>query len=497
MKKVNPFLIVLVFTILHYLMFYGESDGLNTLIYSSGIFGYLFLRDRQMPELPQLILICCHGFAALGVVLVNSSWSIFMYVLTFSFALASYHEGERKSMIFLFPSILVNLLVSPFRTLTLPKLPNRLSGKSGKRKFAIKVAIVPIVIVGFFTILYSAGNPVFGSWVEAVVEDVAVFIEKKLENLSFLKFLFLILGFWIGSFAIVYGGIKVFGGFDSQLKLNLKRIRKPKQSALFNKITDLKKEYLIALLVFGAMNFLLLIINTIDVSWVWFSFDRSDVENLSQFVHEGTYILILSILVSMTLILFYFRGNLNFYPENKKLRVLAGLWLLQNFILVISIAIRNWHYIAAYNAITYKRIGVFVFLILVIIGLVTVYFKIKNKQTITQVVRVNFLSVFTVLSLLSVFNWDGVIARYNLSAAPPEEINYNYLRRLSVGALPAIHDHAEMLLEEGGEMNRERALELKHHIRYKVSGRINRNKSESWVSWNLRDYRLSKLNYDE
>jgi hypothetical protein len=457
----------------------------------------LFARDKKLPKLPQLLLICSHGLAAGGVLLINSSWSIFMYVLTFAFAVASYHEQDRKSILLMLPSIVANLVVAPFRTITLPRVPKRITRNSGKRKLAFKVTIIPVLIVGFFTILYSAGNPIFGEWVEGLMNNVGNFIEDLLGNLSFVKFLFLILGFWIGSYAIVYGGIKVFGEFDSQLKLKLRRIRRPRPSAFFNKMTDLRKEYVIAVMVFGAMNFLLLVINTIDMSWVWFAFDRSDVENLSQFVHEGTYVLILSILISMSLILFYYRGNLNFYPKSKSLDRLAELWLFQNFILAVSIAIRNWHYIAAYNAITYKRIGVFVFLILVVVGLVSVFLKIRQKHTIVSVVRTNVVAALVTLSIFSVFNWDGVIARYNLTAAPPEEINYSYLRTLSDGSLPAIEDHAENLLENGGESQRERALKLKQHVRYRLSNRESRNSSHSWVSWNLRDYQLSKMSYDE
>lgn len=497
MKKLNPFFAVVIFTLLHYFLFFGEVSGLNAALFSISIFTFLFLRDRKTPTLAQVVLIGGHFLGALGVVMINSAWSIFMYVLTFAFAVASYHESERKSMLFMIPSIVANLVVSPFRTLTLPRLPKGVNRNAGKRKFALRVTLVPVLIVGLFTILYSAGNPVFGNWIGEITNGIGNFIEDLLGNLSFFKFLFLILGFCIGSYALVYGGIKVFGDFDNQLSLKLKRVRSPRPSAFFNKPTDLKKEYLIAMLVFGAMNFLLLLINTIDVWWVWFSFDRSDVVNLSQFVHEGTYVLILSILISIALILFYFRGNLNFYPKNKNLEWLAGLWLFQNFILAISIAVRNWHYISAYNAITYKRVGVFVFLILVVVGLLSVFLKIKHKHTITSVVRTNFLAIFATLSLLSVFNWDGVIARYNLSAAPPQDINYSYIRTMSDGMLPALNAHVEMLQNEKNPENEALIFELERHIQWRLSKSVDEINSRSWLSWNLRDQQLLNLQVDE
>ena len=61
------------------------------------------------------------------------------------------------------------------------------------------------------------------------------------------------------------------------------------------------------------MNVLLLVVNAIDINWIWFGFKPAPGFDLTQFVHEGTYVLILSILVAMGIVLWFFRRNLNFY----------------------------------------------------------------------------------------------------------------------------------------------------------------------------------------
>jgi hypothetical protein len=56
-------------------------------------------------------------------------------------------------------------------------------------------------------------------------------------------------------------------------------------------------------------------------------------------VHEGTYLLILCILMAMGVLLWFFRGNLNFLPDNERLRWLAHLWLAQNAMLALSVGV--------------------------------------------------------------------------------------------------------------------------------------------------------------
>ena len=88
----------------------------------------------------------------------------------------------------------------------------------------------------------------------------------------------------------------------------------------------------------------MLTVNIIDIDWVWLNFEYEGEINLTQFVHEGTYLLILSILISMGIILYFFRKNLNFYPGKQKLQIITYIWIAQNAVLAVSVAARNKHY---------------------------------------------------------------------------------------------------------------------------------------------------------
>lgn len=74
--------------------------------------------------------------------------------------------------------------------------------------------------------------------------------------------------------------------------LRSKRSLKP---SLFYNLAGLRQEYKIGIIATASVNGLLFIINCIDVSFIWFNFDYGKAGNLPRMVHEGTYLLILSI----------------------------------------------------------------------------------------------------------------------------------------------------------------------------------------------------------
>ena len=122
-----------------------------------------------------------------------------------------------------------------------------------------------------------------------------------------------------------------------------------------------------------ALNALLLINNIIDIRYVWFAdLSGKTALQLKEYVHEGTYLLIFGIVLAISIILWLFKGGLNFEENTPKssfiLRGVTMIWLAQNALLALSVGIRNLQYILYYG-LAYKRIGVFIFLALTIYGL--------------------------------------------------------------------------------------------------------------------------------
>ncbi len=200
------------------------------------------------------------------------------------------------------------------------------------------------------------------------------------------------------------------------------------------KVTGLKNEYKSAIILFSLLNLLILVINLIDIWWVWFNFEWNG-EYLKQFVHEGTYMLILSIFISLVISIYYFRGNINFLKNNKLLKYLSYAWLGQNAVLAVSVGIRNFWYIH-YFSLAYLRIGVIFFLLLTLFSIYTVYLKIRAKKTTYYLFRKNALAAYVLLVVMAFFNWDIIIARYNFSHAKTAFVHYEFLSGLSNTALP-------------------------------------------------------------
>lgn len=68
----------------------------------------------------------------------------------------------------------------------------------------------------------------------------------------------------------------------------------------------LRNENMTAIISLVLLNVLLLCINCVDITYVWFGFTYNNDINLSEYVHEGTGLLIFSILLAMVLLLFSF-----------------------------------------------------------------------------------------------------------------------------------------------------------------------------------------------
>jgi len=74
---------------------------------------------------------------------------------------------------------------------------------------------------------------------------------------------------------------------------------------------DLQIEYKSGVFLLSSLCVLLIGLLYLEISNVWIGFQWEG-ELLKELVHEGTYILIVAIIISMGLTIYYFRKNLNF-----------------------------------------------------------------------------------------------------------------------------------------------------------------------------------------
>jgi hypothetical protein len=240
------------------------------------------------------------------------------------------------------------------------------------------------------------------------------------------------------------------------------------------------------------VNALLLAENFIDIKWLWFGFSLPEEFSLKHYVREGTGFLIISILLSMGLLLHYFMRNQNFYPKNQLLKWLSYLWIAQNIILSFSVYMRNSHYID-FHGLAYKRIGVDVFVILTIIGLITLYYKIRKIKSAYFLVRINTWALYIMIVALSCFNWDVKIAEYNLAHWNKGEIDVDFYLQLSDKALPVIYANLDKVKSqiETHKNNKVRWITYLDYdvfmiaLENKKNKFLDKYKEHSWLSFNL------------
>ena len=303
------------------------------------------------------------------------------------------------------------------------RLPGGGTGRWARTRFYGRLLVVPLVVLVLFHVLFSIANPRYDALTAAVLTRVGEWLAALLPALSPLRVLFFGVGLVLTAGALVVVPFHFFQDQESRLGEFVRRqrdkvasfgVRRPDFSARRFRVLDLRKEYLAALAVFGLVNGLLLVVNLIDINWIWFGFEPAPGFDLTQFVHEGTYVLILSILVAMGIVLWFFRRNLNFYgPGLRWLRWGATVWTVQNAVLVVSVGLRNYYYIV-HTGLAYKRIGVYGFLLLTLFGLLTVLLKIWQRRSAYSLVRLNSLAAYALLVGLALGNWEIWIARYNL-----------------------------------------------------------------------------------
>ncbi|MBH8558212.1 DUF4153 domain-containing protein [Hymenobacter negativus] len=330
--------------------------------------------------------------------------------------------------------------------------PPRNAGAGVRRGwFYGRLFLVPLGILGAFHLLFAVANPRYDALSGQVLAQLGEWLAQLLPDISIGHLLFISLGFLVTTGVVVAVPVYYFADHESRFGEFIRRqrdrvasfgVRRPDFSFRDTRMLDLRKEFLAAAAVFGLVNVLLLAVNAIDINWLWFGFEPAPDFDLAQFVHEGTYVLIFSILLAMGIVLWFFRRNLNFYqPGLPWLRWGATVWVMQNAVLAISVGLRNYYYILN-SGIAYKRIGVCFFLLLVFFGLVTVLLKIWQRRSAYSLIRLNSLAVYAVLLLLAAGNWEVWIAEYNLQGNFPS-IDAGFLLTMPGRALPTLLAHRQ------------------------------------------------------
>jgi len=494
-KNALKLLLLLVLIYLWDVLFWHQVPGLNLLLFVLALVGAIIavrltaFRSWSVVSFGVMSLI-----VASMVVVHNSALSIIvLFLMLFSFIGYSL-VPEIRSIWFAGLTALLNYMKMPFKAYTY--LSQKVLGEKRATAFirVTRLAIIPVLVTLVFYFIYKGANPRFDTLTADFFGSFNEFLTHLFEGL-----------FTARGFFILFGIVLIAGALYRSNPIEALRMESKHKDVLTDARTmepdnkreeNLANEYRTGIILLIMVNAILLIVNIIDIDWIWSGFEVPVDFSLKSFVHEGTWLLILSIVLSMFILFYLFRSGQNFFKPNGWLNKLAYLWVAQNLVLGFSVFMRNYHYIS-FHGLAYKRIGVIVFLLLVLIGLASMFIKIRQKRTLFYLVRVNSWAAAGLFCIMTVVNWDTFIVNYNLDHSNPAEIDVDNYLRLSSKVLPIIYADLEKVERQMSKHMENKVrwidhtdpVEFREQLDHRKERFLEMYKESEWPSWNLADQR--------
>ncbi len=501
--------LVLSGALLFNIIFWQEKLAMNALLFDVFILAavfYLYKPAFKKPVMTWLLL--AHLITLATVVIHNTLLSKLAFTVTLLLVIV-FTQFEHRSLWYAAASALMNyVLMIPSFFAGVKELQRGKINFYNARKF-VRFIIIPVIMLIVFSLLYNFSNAVFRDVLVMAGDAISQFFSRFFDWFSWSRLGFLLVGLFVTGGLLLRSRTDIFSRKDTRRQDVLLRQKhdlvKWKQTPGYdllsllmgrfaNGMLALRNENAVGIISLFLLNLLLLFINWLDVVYVWFGFtyDNKNI-NLSAYVHEGAGLLIFSIVLAMLVLLFFFRGNLNFYKKNKWLKTGAYLWIVQNTVLVVSVLFRDYYYIHEYG-LAYKRIGVLVFLLLVLTGLFTMFIKISRLKTTYFLLKVNAWVVLTVMVLASCIHWDETIAGYNLARKTSLPLDIRFLLSLSDKTLPLIEQNQDVLSktfsripDADGDVYYRGTVSATEYFNLRKRQFFEAQHTYSWLSWNAAD----------
>ncbi|SHM82306.1 protein of unknown function [Chryseobacterium carnipullorum] len=389
------FLTAALFVILFYDQNVGMNLGIMSIVYTTLT---LFKTPERNRTKTFLILFVTSMLSSFAFIWYGDFPSLLAVVS--SILLLGYRSRNRNlKILFLIPVFIINSFTSLFRFFSFDEwLPKK--NVSGIWQKTLAFIIIPILLISVFFGIYSAGSDHFAALFRDYELDINVW---QLLCISVLGF-FIAFNYW--NYAVERFIYKKNHWLDDDFQ-DQSKIQKSTYSFL-----DLDSERTSGVISFFCLN-ILLVFFIITYNYEQFYEVSKTPVQLSEETHERVNAVILSIVMAVLVIMFYFKSGFNFDPKAKLMKMLAGIWIVLNAILVLSAVVKNYEYIISYGW-TYKRLGVFAFLLLALIGLALTFIKIQRKKRNAFLFNAMTWYFYGTILACSYVNWGGIITYQNM-----------------------------------------------------------------------------------
>lgn len=427
MIKLRTYLLWFALTAVHTYLFYSNATGVNALVFSLLSVAVITWYHGLLKEKFWLLAATGHLIIAMGTAWHATFSNIAAYNISF-IVLVGFVFSARSSLWVAFMNGLVGSFLFSFLQAIISgiKLTHEMFLKPQRSLFLIKkmpLYVAPVSVTLIFYMLYGAANPdfflkiAFPEW------------EFNFELIAYIGFSAIIICPLFFSW-----GIEKLTDWDIKQPDMLSRIRVKRHAGTPMGLYYENKQ---AVVMFIMLNALIVIFLGFNILQIFLPALNHSAADFSQQVHQGFEALVISLIVAILLIMYYFRANQNFYVCKERLVRLASLWIALNGILILFTCYKNFLYIDAFG-LTYKRIWVFIGMLLSGIGLYLTLLKIYRIRTNWYLLRQNAWVLYFVISCYGTINWDRLITWYNPNYA--NNLDMEYIMSLGNSQLPYLNE---------------------------------------------------------
>lgn len=400
--KLKETLLLLSTTLICTMLFYKQSWGLNV-----PAFAFLIVAAQAVykPELRYNRSWLWASFvtlvAALAYYFTNNKSAAWLFVLSVIFS--SGLQMKDSLLLFLPIHAFLNFFLAPI-ALLVERLSHTFT--SEKKSISIRLIVFPVLIFTVFLVVYAIANPLLG--------------EQLISLFSFIDATFALC--FILSFLIVLPIIRgqIIGwlsSFENLCEKIIGFVSEPRKSSDQEKVNRLMKE---AMFVFGSLIVLLTYMILLDGYQLLYNSTQA---SLSANLHSSIYILIASMFMAIGVILYYFSLPFIFHPQFSRIKWAVNSWIALNILLCIICLVKNNVYVEEFG-LTYKRIGVYTYLLTTIFALLITAYKTNASLNNWMLIKANTWMIYGVLMIFVCVPWDIVITRYNLHYTKAPDIAY-------------------------------------------------------------------------
>ncbi len=447
-------------------LFYQQVPGLNLLIFTLAYVGVMLIQHYKKlnSKLIASAILCL--LAGSSVFIYGNLLSFISSVVSigiFSFLCFSAKNSIFASVFF----ALYNLMFSMFHIFVdgdrrISKV-NKITEKKVTK--TVGFILIPLLVVLIFVLLYRHANPVFKELTDQI-------------SFNFISFKFI--GFTCLGAIVVYGifypkGIEQWHIYETRIP------NKALHTDGWDQYLSRDSEHKLAIWIIALLNILILFVNLIDINYLFLGGEFPSHLTLAELLHQGVNTLIFSIVLAIIVVLVFFRGRLNYYENNRTLKILTSIWLGLNLLMALITMEKNHIYISEYG-LTYKRIGVYVYLFLTSLGLIYTFIKVHKIRSNWFLVRQLGWYFWGTLVIAAFIPWNLLIANFNINKYLNEQkdIDLAYLYELGPDTFPILLNHETSLSQS---QDSQTFLHLHKHI----DSFIEHTDSKSWQSYNLND----------